>query len=55
MLPTAFTERMQRLLGEEYTDFYRAMTEGTPESRARAARTFRIGYAALEGKDFTRH
>ncbi len=41
--------------GELYRHLYRAMTEGTPESRARAARTFRIGYAALEGKDFTRH
>ena len=35
MLPTAFTERMQRLLGEEYTDFYRAMTEEPPRAGLR--------------------
>ena len=41
--------------GELYRHLYRAMTEGTPESCARAARTFRVGYLALLGKDFTRH
>ena len=41
--------------GELYRHLYRAMTEGTPESCARAARIFRVGYAALLGKDFTRH
>ncbi len=41
--------------GELFRTLHRAMTEGTPESRARAARTFRIGYAALCGKDFTRY
>jgi NOL1/NOP2/sun family putative RNA methylase len=35
MLPEAFTERMQRLLGEEYTDFLRAMTEEPPRAGLR--------------------
>ena len=35
MLPEAFTERMKRLLGDEYTDFLRAMTEEAPVSGCR--------------------
>ncbi len=53
-VPTDGTEYLLREMsarGELYRHFYGEMTEGTPESRARAARTFRIGYAALCGKD----
>jgi len=55
-VPTDGTEYLLRDMsakGELYRHLYSAMTEGTPESRARAARTFRIGYAALRGKDFS--
>lgn len=58
---TVPTDGMEELLhdmsakGELYRHLYRSMTEGTPESCARAARTFRVGYLALLGKDFTRH
>lgn len=57
-VPTDGTEMLLHEMsakGELYRHLYRAMTEGTPESCARAARTFRVGYAALSGKDFTRH
>ncbi|MBO5755039.1 MAG: hypothetical protein J6R89_03150, partial [Clostridia bacterium] len=39
--------------GELYRHFYTAMTQGDVEARKAAARAFRIGYAALLGKDFT--
>ena len=57
-IPTDGTEALlyeMSAKGELYRHLYRAMTEGTPESCARAARTFRVGYAALCGKDFTRY
>ncbi len=41
--------------GELYRYFYPKMTEGTEEERARAARAFRIGYAALLGEDFAKY
>ncbi len=53
-VPTDGTEYLLREMsarGELYRHLFPAMTEGTPESRALAARTFRIGYAALSGKD----
>lgn len=53
-VPTDGTEYLAREMsarGELYRRLLPAMTEGTPESRARAARLFRIGYAALLGKD----
>ncbi len=53
-VPTDGTEYLLREMsarGELYRHLFPAMTEGTPESRARAARAFRIGYAALMGKD----
>lgn len=57
-VPTDGAERLLQEMnarGELYRHFYPAMTEGSDEERARAARTFRIGYAALLGKDFTRY
>lgn len=56
-VPTDGTEYLLRDMsakGELFRHLYPAMTEGTPESRARAARAFRIGYAALREKDFSR-
>ncbi len=56
-VPTDGTEYLLREMsarGELYRHLFPAMTEGTPESRARAARAFRIGYAALAGKDPSR-
>lgn len=53
-VPTDGTEFLLREMsarGELYRHLYPAMTEGTPESRARAAGVFRLGYAALMGKD----
>lgn len=41
--------------GELYRYFYPKMTEGDEEDRARAARAFRIGYAALLGEDFAKY
>lgn len=41
--------------GELYRYFYPQMTEGEEEDRARAARAFRIGYAALVGEDFAKY
>ena len=41
--------------GELYRHFYPQMTEGTEEECARAARAFRIGYAALLGEDFAKY
>lgn len=41
--------------GELYRHFYPQMTEGEEEDRARAARAFRIGYAALVGEDFAKY
>ncbi len=40
--------------GELYRHFYTAMTDGTEEEKREAARAFRVGYAALLGKDFAR-
>lgn len=40
--------------GELYRHFYAAMTGGTEEEKREAARAFRVGYAALRGKDFAR-
>lgn len=40
--------------GELYRYFYPKMMEGTEEECARAARAFRIGYAALLGEDFAK-
>ena len=40
--------------GELYRYFYPKMTDGPEEDRARAARAFRIGYAALLGEDFAK-
>ena len=40
--------------GELYRHFYGAMIGTDPEARKTAARSFRVGYAALLGKDFTR-
>lgn len=37
--------------GELYRHFYPAMTEGSEEERASAARAFRLGYAALLGEE----
>ena len=37
--------------GELYRHFYPAMTEGSEEERASAARAFRLGYAALCGEE----
>ena len=53
-VPTDGTEYLVREMsarGELYRRLLPAMTEGTPESRAGAARVFRIAYAALAGKD----
>ena len=41
--------------GELYRHFYPKMTEGDEESRARAARAFRVAYAALLGEDFAKY
>jgi len=41
--------------GELYRYFYPKMTQGTEEECARAARAFRIGYAALLGEDFAKY
>lgn len=41
--------------GELYRYFYPKMTAGEEEERARAARAFRIGYAALIGEDFAKY
>lgn len=41
--------------GELYRYFYPKMTEGEEEECARAARAFRIGYAALVGEDFAKY
>lgn len=41
--------------GELYRHFYPKMMEGSEEDRARAARAFRIGYAALSGEDFAKY
>jgi hypothetical protein len=57
-VPTDGTEYLLRDMsakGELYRHLYAAMTEGTPEACAHAARIFRIGYAALCQKDFTKH
>ena len=40
--------------GELYRHYYGAMTQGDVDEKKKAARAFRIGYAALLGKDFTR-
>ena len=40
--------------GELYRHFYDAMIGGDAEEKRAAARSFRVGYAALLGKDFTR-
>lgn len=40
--------------GELYRHFYPKMMEGSEEECARAARAFRIGYAALRGEDFAK-
>lgn len=40
--------------GELYRYFYPQMHEGGEEDRARAARAFRIAYAALRGEDFAK-
>ncbi len=41
--------------GELYRHFYPQMTEGAEEDRVRAARAFRIAYAALLGEDFAKY
>ncbi len=41
--------------GELYRHFYSDMTQGDTEQRLRAARAFRVGYAALCGEDFARY
>ena len=54
-LPTDGAEHLLREMnarGELYRHFYGRMTEGSEEERERAARQFRIGYAALLGRDF---
>ena len=40
--------------GELYRHFYAAMTGGSEEEKREASRAFRVGYAALRGKDFAR-
>lgn len=55
-VPTAGLEHLHREMstrGELYRRFLPLLTEGTPEERAEAARTFRIAYAALAGDDVT--
>ena len=39
--------------GELYRHFYPLMTDGEEEERVRAARAFRMAYAALHGEEFT--
>jgi hypothetical protein len=53
-VPTDGAEYLAREMsarGELYRRLLPAMSEGTPESRAGAAKLFRIAYAALAGKD----
>ena len=40
--------------GELYRHFYETMVSGDAEAKKEAARSFRVGYAALLGRDFTR-
>lgn len=40
--------------GELYRHFYETMVAGDAQEKKEAARSFRVGYAALLGKDFTR-
>lgn len=47
--------RQMNALGELYRHFYPKMTDGSEEECARAARAFRIGYAALLGEDFAKY
>lgn len=57
-VPTDDGEHLLREMtarGELYRYFYPQMTEGEEEDRARAARAFRIGYAALVGEDFAKY
>ena len=41
--------------GELYRHFYPKMTTGSEEECARAARAFRVAYAALRGEDFAKY
>lgn len=50
-----FLLREMNARGELYRHFYPQMTGGTETERARAARAFRIGYAALCGEDFAKY
>jgi alpha-D-ribose 1-methylphosphonate 5-triphosphate synthase subunit PhnL len=55
-VPTDVGENLLRQMnatGELYRHFYPLMTEGEEEERVRAARAFRMAYAALLGEDFT--
>ena len=45
--------RQMNAAGELYRHFYPLMTEGEEENCVRAARAFRMAYAALLGEDFT--
>lgn len=56
-LPTDGCDRLLQEMnarGELYRYFYPKMMDGPEEDRARAARAFRIGYAALLGEDFAK-
>jgi hypothetical protein len=55
-LPLDGTEHLlheMTAVGELYRHFYEAMIGADAEERKIAARSFRVGYAALLGKDFT--
>lgn len=57
-VPTDATDVLLREMtarGELYRYFHPKMMSGTEEDRARAARAFRIGYAALLGEDFAKY
>lgn len=50
-----FLLRAMNACGELYRHFYPRMIDGAEEDRAKAARAFRIGYAALRGADFAKY